>query len=509
MAQRAYRHRKETTISSLEKQVQDLRSANDEMNSMFINVYDFAIGKGLLQREPEFGQQLQSTGERFLALAKISASSDSPEEESAKQDESTPDSGRPIKARKNTPKKSQEASPPISEPTPVWGGYSVSKDDSPEIDMGYEQQNQYRSRHSDLQVITRPTEDNASFPFDLMDLQQYRVEVPQIEDFSQNFFPQSQLPLPNTHAHSEFSFARRLHRLAIERAARLITSTDPSRRKRYQQVFGFCLLYESKEAIEARIKELLKRTAKETLQQWRAPFLHVGGAGTYYPVHGSEISGELMPRLRTGYSMGPFSPLVSQAQQNLGEDMKCNLPGFEGEFFDAIDVEGYLRGRGLDIHPSADFVTGELDMLALAEAPSPRSTGSDSAVSIISPQTPQSPAGNMILDPDTNVNDFGLDLTINDNDLAVSKPLSQTLPFPLGNTNWNTDIAIKDNTFFDSIFNAIPGQTNGRGTPSTSINARFGDRRTVTLNVVTLLEGNLFHHRNIDIDADFSFLRTA
>lgn len=73
MAQRAYRHRKETTISSLEKQVQGLRGTNEEMSNTFIALYDFAVGKGLLQREPEFGQQLQSTTEKILALAKASS----------------------------------------------------------------------------------------------------------------------------------------------------------------------------------------------------------------------------------------------------------------------------------------------------------------------------------------------------------------------------------------------------------------------------------------------------
>ena len=60
-------------ITSLEKQVQDLRGTNEEMSNIFISLYDYAISKGLLQREPEFGQQLQSTTERFLALAKSTA----------------------------------------------------------------------------------------------------------------------------------------------------------------------------------------------------------------------------------------------------------------------------------------------------------------------------------------------------------------------------------------------------------------------------------------------------
>ncbi|ATZ46487.1 hypothetical protein BCIN_01g10720 [Botrytis cinerea B05.10] len=86
MAQRAYRHRKETTISSLEKQVQELRGTNEEMNNIFINLYDFAISRGLLQREPEFGQQLQSTTQKFLELAKQNAG-----DENLRHEDDSPD----------------------------------------------------------------------------------------------------------------------------------------------------------------------------------------------------------------------------------------------------------------------------------------------------------------------------------------------------------------------------------------------------------------------------------
>jgi len=489
MAQRAYRHRKETTITSLEKQVQDLRGTNEEMSNIFINLYDFAIAKGLLQREPEFGQQLQSTTERFLALAKATQE-DNPDEhheEEAKLD-GAEDTGRRAKGRRASPKKHQEATPPISEPAPSYGGYSLSKDDSPleEIDLGYQQNNGYR-RQEDLQVITRPTEDNASFPFGLMDLQSYRVEVPPIEDFSQNFFPQSQPPLPDSHNYNEFSFARRIHRAAIERAFRLITSTDPAVSDRVQQVFRFCLLYESKEMIEARLKRLISSSTKETLQEWRAPFVHIGGAGTYYPMHDSDVNGDLMPKFRTGYSMGPFSSSISQVQEIMDDDMRPDLPGFEGEFFDPNDVEGYLRGRGLDIAPAAEFVTGELDLTALAEVPSPKSNSSDSVVSIISPRTPRSPVGSIIFDVDKDTASFSLDLVNGDK-------TAQNLSFPFGFTSWENDMSMKDTNFIDPVFST--SENPGRATPeSTTSQGRTGERKIVTINVKTLLEGKFLDFR--------------
>ena len=496
MAQRAYRHRKETTISSLEKQVQELRGTNEEMSNIFISLYDFAIGKGLLQREPEFGQQLQSTTERFLALAKASTSEDLSHEENAvdsgKRDRAEePEPGRRSQ-RRGSPKKVQEETPPVSEPANTWGGYTLSKEDSPieEIEMGYQQQSYDNNPHQrDLQIITRPTEDNASFPFDLMDLQSYRVEVPSIEDFSQNFYPQSQPPLPTTHNYNEFSFARRIQRGAIERAFRLITMKDPPA-KRFQEVFGFCLLYESKEAIEGRLKKFLDSSTKETLQHWRAPFVHLGGSGTFYPMHDGNVDGDLIPKFRTGYSMGPFSPSITQAQEVMEDDMRCNLPGFEGEFFDPNDVEGYLRGRGLDISPAADFVTGEVDLLALSEVPSPKSNNSDSVASMPSPQTPRSPIGSILVDAETAA--FNAELAKSDLNMRSVKNLSPTtLPFPLGYTNWDNDSSGKDsNNFIDPIFSTMPGQNLERSTPHITISGgRLGDRQTVTVSVQTLLDG--------------------
>lgn len=475
MAQRAYRHRKETTISSLEKQVQDLRGTNEEMSNIFINLYDFAVSKGLLQREPEFGQQLQKTTETFLALATSTQDEHNDEHSddggAAKSAEPEPETGRRTRARRASPKKRQEATPPVSEPTvPAWGGYEISKDESPveEIDLGFQQPG--TNWRNALQVITRPTEDNASFPFDLMDMQSYRVELPQIDDFSQNFFPESQLPLPKTHDYSEFSFARRIHRAATERAFRLITSNDPRVADRKQQVFGFCLLYDSYEAIEARLRRTMSSTSKDSLSQWQQPFVHVGGAGTYYPMSEND-AGDLMPKFRTGFSMGPFSQPASKAQELLENDMRCNLPGFEGQFFDPNDVEGYLRGRGLDIAPAAEFVTGELDMSSVLDIGSP---SSDSAPSIVNPPTPKSSAGSPTLNFEPE-NPFDLD----------SRPSKcQSLPFPLGFTTWD-DTLMKSSDFIDPIFNTVDDRTVQGISPGLTTS----DRRTVTVSVTVLLDG--------------------
>ena len=486
MAQRAYRHRKETTISSLEKQVQDLRSANEEMNNIFLTLHDYATSKGLLQREPEFGQQLVSTTERFLNLARASQIEDHEEDHiDADAIELEPESSRRAKGPQKTSKKRKET-PSVAEPEPepstsTWGGYTVAKDDSPieESSVTYQQPN--HTYRNDLQIITRPTEDNASFPFDLMDLQSYRVEVPEVEAFSQNFFPESQLPLPDTHNYHEFSFARRLFRGASEKALQLITTTDPRKAARLQQVFGLCLTYDSRADIEARLRKIIGRSTTEPLPDWRQPFLHVGGAGTYYPRDENETDQENMLNFRTDYSMGPFSPTVSQAQEFIN-GIECKLPGFGGEFFDPSDVEGYLRGRGLVIPPLADFVSAELDITTLDTA-SPRSETSGSVDSSVFPKTP-SPVDNLF-------SDLGCDpdphFELPKSDSALTKSLS--LPFPLGFANWDNEVGTDDNANL-SQFNILSDEQERTNDSNFSSRNPSSGKRNVTISVTVLLEGD-------------------
>ncbi len=474
MAQRAYRHRKETTINSLEKQVQDLRGTNEEMSNIFISLYDFAVSKGLLQREPEFGQQLQSTTERFLALAKSTANDEENQDEHGKDGKSEPESGRRIKKARTSPEKIQEPESLSSQP---WGGY-FEKSESPveEIQPQYMEQQSYAERNyqRDLEIITRPTEDNASFPFDIMDLQTYRVDVPLVENFMQDFYSEAQLPLPNTHNHTELSFARRIQRGAIEKAFRLITAKNPPQ-KRFQEVFGFRLMYESKESIVENLKRQFSTGTNETLNNWKAPFVHVGGAGTFYPMHESSVNEELMPKFRTGYSMGPFSVEVAPMQEKIQGGMCLTLPGYEGEWFDPNDVEGYLRGRGLEIPPSADYITAELDVAILGEVGSPHS---DSTISTVSPKTPQSPLDKVL----GSAGGFSYDF-------KFAEPEGKAFPFPIGYADWVSNDNTREASNIDPIFNVAPDRNNPSSVPdANAIDVPRIKKRLVTVNVKVLLE---------------------
>lgn len=182
--------------------------------------------------------------------------------------------------------------------------------------------------------------------------------------------------------------------------------------------------------------------------------------------------------------MGPFNDNAAKALSLLEDDMRCNLPGFEGQFFDPNDVEGYLRGRGLDIAPAAEYVRGEVDFDVLVEISSPKSQSSDSIDSIISPRTPNSPVTNTNVPLSLNADPLS-DMDFFPDTTTTSKSDSQTLPFPLGFAEWNTDTA-SGSIFID------PQLTSMMSEPMQDLRYSESATRTVTINVTTLLDGKCF-----------------
>ncbi|THV49254.1 hypothetical protein BGAL_0204g00080 [Botrytis galanthina] len=513
MAQRAYRHRKETTISSLERQVQELRGTNEEMNNIFINLYDFAISRGLLQREPEFGQQLQSSTQRFLALAKQNAGDENPRHNDDSPDNTTHESHG--EAKHSLTSQNAQHPPPLillpdepnsTETINTWGGYTVSKDTGSEEE---EKQIEYNQNGTEeprqYEIISRATEDNASFPYDWTSIQQHRVEIPSptSNDFLQSFYPYAEVRLPTTHSYFELSFARRVHRATMEQGFKLLTMPDPPQR-RFEKAFGYCLKFQTKEECIARFQRIMNASSKESLQEWRYPLVHLGGSGTYYPNQDSDTDNELMPKFRTGFSMGPFPTVVTPLLETISSDMKCTIPGFEGEFFDPNDVEGYLRGHGFDLHPGADYITGQIELEVSSDAHSPGTASTDS----IFPPTPRSPIGKVL--DGTNQNACNLDyINGNVNKEAQASGISQFMTFP----SWNASIPRGANPFDLSgpIFDGTAGPNSETSSPKVSTNSkRYTEKRTVTIKVETLIRelvgiacclGRAPGYRRADMDA--------
>lgn len=448
-----------------------------------------AAVSGLLAREPDFGRQLRLASDKFLTPPRLSTldgndkGGENPPDSRTKSPEADSGSSRRPPGRATSDRKGRQRSPPqMTPPAQTWGGYIVSHEASPtpepqDLQLGFPTPNLDTGfGPADFQVITRATEDNACFPHDWNDSQQFRVELPQISDLAQSIFPEflQDLPLPKSYSFKEISFARRIQRAALERGFKLVTMRDPPP-KRFQDVFGLTLHYNSKEQIAARAKQSISKDS-EPLSDWHAPFVHIGGAGTYYPASSTDISSTQMPKFCTGLSQGPWSPAIVKTDDELmRDDLRCILPGFEGEFFDSNDVEGYLQGRGIVIPPLADFVTAELDLSALAEPLSPGSSGLDSVATILAP-TGSADAMPAVFDPEV------MSLDTDDN----SKP-------------WNVT-GLDREGYFDhksslDPFAVAPGhvvQDPSMTFVQTKTSARRRETTVITINIETLMDGEIF-----------------
>jgi len=398
------------------------------MSNVFLQLHDFAVSTGALDRIPEFGRQLRQTTEKFLLLARKASEDGSKDDDAANLSSGDGPKGtktsnqvnrdgssspEPIERTRNDIDNTTAKTQPV-----VWGGFTVTHEPMSEADLIADFSNPYiqpsTTSAMDFEIITQPTLENASFPFGTapeFDFGAFSSPTPS---------PFSPLPLPKTYTSQEATFGRRLQRFACERALILISMPNPPP-ERFNRVFGFCMLMETKEDIHTRLRRTVDRNIQENLSNWQYPFYNLGGAGTHFGTDsmGQQRTGNqgtmdvLKPHNSAGFSTGPFGPGISDVQNNsLDKDMRMDMAGFRGDFFDCDEVELYLRQRGVTIPPGADHVTVEVD-------PTGFGTDSISAVTIYNPTSNL----NYPLDNNRHSNTFGL-LSAHSSNGASSSSLS-------------------------------------------------------------------------------------
>jgi hypothetical protein len=485
------------------------------MNSAFLRLYDFASSQGILQREPDFARQLQATTQRVLELSKAAAADQSShDDDSSHTDEKNLDNQVTVVKSESKRSKSQTLSPP-EKVIPIlgrsaWGNDSPSHGEEYSFQQTFNQMPLPNQLPVEGQIDSLPNLDDGNFVCELTeaDINQLRDEAAGMNPYQFNLGLGNDqvLTSPTSFASLETSFARRLHRTSNERGFRLLTNphSSPLILKR---VFGFSLLFRTKEQLLASLVEKMERTSgKGLLNLWSAPFVHVGGSGTYYPLPEEDISSNLMPKVRTGRSMGPLTNnAMSAREKHMIDNFTCSAEGFEGKYFDANDVESYLRGKGIDIAPHTEYVTVNLDMVSLEgmpAAPVPSNFSTDTSNSI-SPRTPLSPSamgtsnGDQI--PQTQTFE------------EVMEEIQMTIDFTSGSmyqnaaSNWAnaSPPILEDNNdnsnnskqppalnAFDlrgPIFDAGPTKLDSNGYDNASSSSTLNSPRLVTLSVATLV----------------------
>lgn len=424
LAQRAYRQRKETTISSLKKQVTELQSAIDEMNRSFLRFNDSALSSGILSLRPELARELKVTTETFVKLARAAAinGNNNNDDEFTEADLDPAAELQQATATARSPRESHatqasRAVEPVPEHMDIGWGYSAQLDDSPKSSpretlspttyfpamrnssfaanndtsllQPVSYQNTLSTSDTSLKQSTElqtSNQDSQALPFGLIDALMHSVSPNSIQP--QTYFatvpsptmsppptrtptPPAALPslgkqltlrAPYTYSFQETTFARRLARAAIERGFHLLSMAS-LRPAAVNHVFKLSLPYITREQMLHRFRCLLTKSSSEPLECWQTPFIHLGGAGTHYPrrdEHGNVIQ---PPNSWNVRSIGPLRKLrlESTADQTLNQELDIDMRGFEGEWFDAHDVEGYLEEMGVRIDPQASFAEALVD----------------------------------------------------------------------------------------------------------------------------------------------------
>lgn len=149
-----------------------------------------------------------------------------------------------------------------------------------------------------------------------------------------------------TYSFDETTFARRLTRAAIEKGFQVL-STPSIPPAALSFIFKLSMPYLTVDNLIERFKSQLSRGIDEDLDWWPAPFIHLGGAGTHYPRR--DASGRIVP-IKNSWTVRQIGPVerkmarLESVEDGSFENLAgIDLSDFEGEWFDAHDVQGYLE----------------------------------------------------------------------------------------------------------------------------------------------------------------------
>ncbi|KIW18887.1 hypothetical protein PV08_03176 [Exophiala spinifera] len=379
LAQRAYRHRKETTISALKEKVTALENTIDQMNKTFLTFHDNMVEAGILTSHYTLGRQLQAATEEFVALAKITATESDDEEEKIsnfmKENDDAQASQEPgptSQPRRNGRVDRRGAS---LDRTSIEGDADVEELQVAAVNRTESNRNGDSNAFSVVQGVF---EDNSNL-HGLDDLLSFNATIP---EFNFNEDPASILlsneqkrslgpslverPLKPaeysgnyTYSFQETTFARRLHRLCLERGFQALTSphVDPAEVNRR---FRFTFCFSNRKRMLGRFQEMLKRKAGESLENWNVPYFHIGGAGLHFPRRDDDGNPIYPPNIisprRAFVGPQPFIEVETPQSEDAGTQQMLEAIGFGGEWYDSHDVEEYLKTKGIYLDGQTSFV---------------------------------------------------------------------------------------------------------------------------------------------------------
>ena len=386
LAQRAYRQRKETAISTLGNRVQALQTVIHEMDDLFQRYNSLVAQSGILELNAAVAGELRSVSENFAKLARLADCDDTPDAESSQAQPGTDPTVEPNNSPVAATSSSVDAKPQLDSRSPprvhVGWGYPAHTSQSPEplasataklpgysagpsalaLVKTHASEAPFGFHVNDMPFIDGMSAFAANSPFMYKQPSKFtpppsRMSSPALQLVDSGLMSTRTLPLPGANPFAESTFARRLTRAAVEASLRLLDSGDASP-SYLNRLFKLCLPFTSMDGLRSKLLRTLRDGSKECLEDWTAPYIHVGGAGTHYPQR--DESGIIIPRPNswTVKSIGPQRRVLFQSVYDPTDhrELEIDMTGLEGEWYDANDVQGYLEmEKGLQLDPQGSF----------------------------------------------------------------------------------------------------------------------------------------------------------
>lgn len=155
--------------------------------------------------------------------------------------------------------------------------------------------------------------------------------------------------VPITYSFHETIFSRRVHRYCLEYAYRpfIDSRSDPTV---IYRIFRLVPCMRDKTKMLPYFRKLVGSGIEDTLEILSLPFYCVGGAGTHYPHkdhcgHLTYPSNMRLPRRLLGVL--PIAQTLQETRSLEDTQSHLKLFGFDGEWFDCQDVQGYLEEKGV------------------------------------------------------------------------------------------------------------------------------------------------------------------
>lgn len=118
---------------------------------------------------------------------------------------------------------------------------------------------------------------------------------------------------------------------------------------RVYQVFRLVPCIRDKEKMYPYFKRLVMGSCGDPLEVPGLPFYCIGGAGTHYP--SVDISGKpaYPSNMRLPRRVLGILPVTNEPGSDCDTETLLKVCGFGGQWFDSVDVEGYLRDCGVNL----------------------------------------------------------------------------------------------------------------------------------------------------------------